>query len=68
MNWIKRILGIGTKSCAIQNVISIDLTCECEEETKYDCEVHEYGKDSVKMKLCKSHIKSKCEQGLLVSL
>lgn len=52
-----------------QPVVSSSVTsCGCNGKQMYECDIFGMRKESVKMKLCKEHIKEKCEEGLLVAL
>jgi hypothetical protein len=58
----------GTRKPALNKpVVSSSVSCGCDGKELYDVDVFG-GKQSEKMKLCKDHIKSKCEEGFLVAL
>lgn len=68
MNWLKQLFKTRTSN-GQQPVVSSSVTsCGCNGKEMYDCDVFGMQKESVKMKLCKEHIKEKCEDGLLVAL
>jgi hypothetical protein len=57
----------GTRNPALNKSANSIVSCGCEDKKLYDVDVFG-GKQSQKMKLCKDHIRSKCEEGFLVAL
>ena len=64
---LQRLFGAKKPAC-INPVVSSSVSCGCEGKELYDTDVFGMQKESVKMKLCKDHIKEKCEEGYLVAL